>query len=166
MKDVMGQSRDLTAFRTAGVFLGLGLGALFYGVVFHQILQWHHLITNASFFDPTTLPLLENATYAVGGFDLVAALATFIGIGFLWHALQTQQVGSLRALAGPIIMCWGLFNLADGVISHFILGIHHINQTAPRDQWLWWDIGFLVLSLVIIVIGWQLSRERDTMQHH
>jgi uncharacterized membrane protein len=26
----------------AGIFLGLGLGGFFDGIVLHQILQWHH----------------------------------------------------------------------------------------------------------------------------
>jgi uncharacterized membrane protein len=30
--------------RRAGVILGLGLGGLIDGIVFHQVLQWHHMI--------------------------------------------------------------------------------------------------------------------------
>ncbi|QXE24247.1 hypothetical protein B6N60_02951 [Richelia sinica FACHB-800] len=30
----------------AGVFLGLGLGGFVDGILLHQILQWHHMISN------------------------------------------------------------------------------------------------------------------------
>ena len=33
----------------AGVFLGLGLGGFFDGIVLHQILQWHHMLTSAGY---------------------------------------------------------------------------------------------------------------------
>jgi uncharacterized membrane protein len=31
----------------AGIFLGLGLGGFFDGIVLHQVLQWHHMLTSA-----------------------------------------------------------------------------------------------------------------------
>ena len=31
--------------RTAGIVLGIGLGGFFDGIVLHQILQWHHMLT-------------------------------------------------------------------------------------------------------------------------
>ena len=33
----------------AGIFLGLGLGGFFDGIVLHQILQWHHMLTSAGY---------------------------------------------------------------------------------------------------------------------
>jgi uncharacterized membrane protein len=30
----------------AGIFLGLGLGGFVDGILLHQILQWHHMISN------------------------------------------------------------------------------------------------------------------------
>ncbi len=37
----------------AGIFLGLGLGGFFDGIILHQVLQWHHLFTSVGF--PQTL---------------------------------------------------------------------------------------------------------------
>lgn len=31
---------------TAGILLGVGLGGLLDGILLHQILQWHHMLTN------------------------------------------------------------------------------------------------------------------------
>ena len=30
----------------AGIFLGLGLGGFVDGILLHQILQWHHMLSN------------------------------------------------------------------------------------------------------------------------
>jgi uncharacterized membrane protein len=30
---------------SAGILFGLGLGGFFDGIVLHQILQWHHMLT-------------------------------------------------------------------------------------------------------------------------
>ena len=48
-------------------------------------------------------------------------------------------------------MGFGLFNLVYGVIDHQILGIHHVNETVPPAQWLYWDIGFLVWGALMLV---------------
>ncbi len=34
-------------FLAAGVVLGLGLGGLVDGILLHQILQWHHMLSSA-----------------------------------------------------------------------------------------------------------------------
>ena len=41
----------------AGILFGLGLGGLFDGIVLHQVLQWHHMVS--SWYPPTTIPNLE-----------------------------------------------------------------------------------------------------------
>ena len=41
-------------------------------------------------------------------------------------------------------MGFGLFNLVEGIVDHHILGIHHVNETVPPEQWIYWDVGFLV----------------------
>ena len=35
--------------KIAGIFLGLGLGGFFDGIILHQVLQWHHMSTSAGF---------------------------------------------------------------------------------------------------------------------
>lgn len=32
-----------------GLLLGLGLGGFFDGIILHQVLQWHHMLTSAGF---------------------------------------------------------------------------------------------------------------------
>jgi uncharacterized membrane protein len=56
-------------------------------------------------------------------------------------------------------MGWGLFNLAEGLIDHQLLGVHHVHHV--RDDLggpLSWDIGFLLFGAALVVGGWALLR--------
>jgi uncharacterized membrane protein len=46
-----------------------------------------------------------------------------------------------KLLAGTGLMGFSLFNLAEEIIDHHIPGIHHVNETVPPSQWIYWDIG-------------------------
>jgi uncharacterized membrane protein len=59
---------------------------------------------------------------------------------------------------GSILMGFGIFNLVEGIIDHHLLGIHHVNQTVPREQWLYWDLGFLGWGAAMLSGGWCLLR--------
>lgn len=39
---------------------------------------------------------------------------------------------------------FGLFKLVEGIVDHHLLGIDHVNETVPREQWVYWNIGFLI----------------------
>jgi uncharacterized membrane protein len=51
---------------------------------------------------------------------------------------------------------FGAFNLVEGLIDHQFLGIHHVNETVPRDQWIYWDLAFLAWGAAMLVGGWYL----------
>jgi uncharacterized membrane protein len=34
---------------SAGILFGLGLGGFFDGIILHQVLQWHHMLTSAGY---------------------------------------------------------------------------------------------------------------------
>jgi len=44
----------------------------------------------------------------------------------------------------------------SGIVDHHLLGIHHVNETVPRDQWIYWDVGFLIWGAAMLVIGWMV----------
>ena len=62
--------------------------------------------------------------------------------------------GARKLLVGALLMGFGLFNLVEGTVSHQILGIHHVNETAPREQWIYWDMGFLAWGAAMLAGGW------------
>ncbi|MDB5841911.1 MAG: hypothetical protein JWQ23_3863 [Herminiimonas sp.] len=149
---------------SAGIFFGLGLGGFFDGIVLHQILQWHHMLTSAGY-PPDSVENLKVDTFWDGLFHASTYIFVVIGLVILWRAAhRTHVVWSGKMLIGTILMGFGIFNLVEGIIDHHILKIHHVNETVPMDQWIYWDIGFLVWGAAMLIGGWALLKAgtRDT----
>ena len=145
----------------AGILLGLGLGGFFDGIVLHQILQWHHMATSAGF-PADSLGNLQLNVMLDGLFHASTWLFTVAGLAILWrHARQPHARWSARLLAGAMLMGFGIFNVVEGIIDHHLLGLHHVNETVPPEQWLWWDLGFLAWGALMLVGGWALQRRRE-----
>lgn len=141
----------------AGIFLGLGLGGFFDGIVLHQILQWHHLVSQPH--PPTDLDALKLNTLWDGLFHAATYVFVAIGLLLLWRSAHRTHVRwSGRFLAGTLLIGFGLFNTVEGLVNHQILGIHHVNETVPREQWLAWDLGFIAWGLAMLYAGWRLHR--------
>jgi uncharacterized membrane protein len=140
------------------ILLGLGLGGFVDGIVLHQILQWHHMLTSAGF-PATTVGNLHLNTVADGLFHAATWILTVAGIGLLWGDARRRHVRwPAKLLWGGVLAGWGAFNVVEGLVDHQVLGIHHVNETAPLDQWIWWDIGFLIWGAVMLVVGSVLLR--------
>jgi uncharacterized membrane protein len=143
---------------SAGLLFGLGLGGFFDGIVLHQVLQWHHMLTSAGY-PANSVPNLEVNTLWDGFFHLSTYVFVVLGLFILWRAAHHTHVRwSGKLLAGTMLIGFGLFNLVEGIVDHQILGIHHVNETVPLAQWLYWDIGFLVWGALMLLWGWQLVR--------
>src|SRR3954463_830259 len=156
----MSGSAEQTQMRNAGILLGLGLGGFFDGIVLHQLLQWHHMVSNVASFSPETVAGLRVNTLADGLFHAVTYIVTVVGVALLWRALRAGKRGTTRQLIGLALLGWGLFNVVEGVIDHLLLGIHHVNETAPREQWLPWDFALLLWGAAMLPAGWWLGRGR------
>ena len=143
----------------AGVWLGLGLGGFFDGIVFHQILQWHHMLTSAGY-PPTSVANFDINTLADGLFHAATYLFTVIGLFVLWRASRRGDASwSAAILIGAILAGWGAFNLVEGLIDHQILGIHHVrDDMAAGPGKTAWDIGFLAWGALMLALGWLLIR--------
>jgi len=143
----------------AGVVLGLGLGGFFDGIVLHQILQWHHMLSAHP--DGSIAGDLELNVLADGLFHLATYIFTITGIVLLWRAWRTPTApASGRILAGSVILGWGIFNLVEGVVNHQLLGIHHVWPDGPGSVLLW-DIAFLIWGLLFIGLGYAIVRSAD-----
>jgi len=154
----MARPGEQTQLRNAGILLGLGLGGFFDGIVLHQLLQWHHMVSNVESFSPETVAGLRVNTLADGLFHAVTYIFTVLGVALLWRALRAGERGTAHQLIGLALLGWGLFNVVEGIVDHLLFGIHHVNETALREQWLWWDLAFLLWGAVMIVGGWWLWR--------
>lgn len=140
----------------AGILLGLGLGGFFDGIVLHQILQWHHMVSARV--EPTTIGNLQLNVMADGLFHAATYIFTALGIVLLWRAWRRPSVPkSGRSLFGSTILGWGLFNFVEGIVDHHLLQVHHVWPDGPGPVLLW-DIGFLVWGVLFIVGGYAIVR--------
>lgn len=147
----------------AGILVGLGLGGFFDGIVLHQVLQWHHMLS--SWYPIDSIPNLELNTLWDGIFHSMTYVLVVLGLFlFLQHARRHRLTWSTQRLTGSLLLGWGLFNFVEGLINHQILGVHHVNEQVPRWQWIYWDLGFLVWGAAMILVGWWLLRRPLTNQ--
>lgn len=142
----------------AGILLGLGLGGFFDGIVLHQILQWHHMVTSAGY-PADSLANLEFNTMLDGLFHAATYVFTTAGLIILWRSARKPHFRwSVKLLFATMLIGFGLFNLVEGVVNHQLLGLHHVNETVPHEQWVYWDIGFLLWGAAMLGGGWALLR--------
>jgi uncharacterized membrane protein len=141
------------------VLLGLGLGGFFDGIVLHQILQWHHMVTSAGY-PANTVGNLEFNTLLDGLFHTSTYVMTAVGLGLLWSATRMPHVRwSTSLLAGGLLVGWDTFNVVEGIVDHHLLGLHHVKEGS--NNLLVWDLGFLAWGAIMLVGGLALMRKED-----
>jgi uncharacterized membrane protein len=143
--------------KASGLLYGVGFGGFIDGIVFHQILQWHHLVSHVDGYPVTTVAGLEANMLADGFFHVVTWCVVFAGSITAIAAWRGGRPGpNWRFHIGLLLAGWGIFNTVEGVINHQILGVHHVRDDlgAPIS----WDIGFLIFGAVLIIAGWLLHR--------
>jgi len=143
----------------AGIVLGLGLGGFVDGILLHQLLQWHHMLSNIR---PLTNVANEDLNMVWDGlFHAFDWLLTVAGIILLWRAGGRDDVPwSSQTFIGSILIGAGLFDIVEGLIDHQILGIHHVK---PGPNQLAWDLGFLAFGSLLAVIG-SIMIKKDSIE--
>lgn len=141
-----------------GVVLGIGLGGFLDGILLHQILQWHHMLTSAGY-PADSVVNLEINTLFDGLFHAVTWIAVAVGLFLLHRAVAHGAAWSWQRLVGGMAIGWGAFNLVEGVVDHHLLGLHHVKEFAVHP--LAWDLGFLLLGAGLVVGGALLARRVD-----
>lgn len=154
-------SHPLGTFPLRGCFmLGVGIGGFFDGIVFHQLLQWHHVVS--SWYPPTTLDNLRMNTLWDGIFHSAVYLILVISLFLVWRKMQDEPTfWSGRLVGGALLMGWGAFNLIEGLVDHHLLSVHHVNETVPSGGTAWWDLAFLLWGAAMLGLGWLVWREGD-----
>ena len=150
--------RERTAPKAPAFVMGLGLGGFVDGILLHQILQWHHMLSGAPGGESMrTVVGLEANTLADGFFHLAT---WFLVAGGSWLMLRAWREGRIappwRAHLGMLLVGWGIFNLVEGLIDHQLLGIHHVRDDLGGP--LGWDLGFLALGAVLVLGGFAMAR--------
>lgn len=137
----------------AGYLIGFGLGGFFDGILLHQILQWHHLLSlvdgvgdlrNQVLFDG----LFHALMYVIAGAGLVMLMRSGTAVG---------EQGANRWFLGSVLLGFGVWHVADSILSHWILGIHRIKIDSPNP--LFWDLlWFALFAMGPIIAGLMLRR--------
>ena len=160
-RDEIGSARgsDNRQVLLAAVLLGLGLGGFVDGIILHQVLQWHHMLTATGDHPADTVAGLETNTLADGMFH-VATWVLVVGGAVI--ALRQWRRGTRAphwsASLGLVLIGWGLFNLIEGVINHHLLTIHHVRDDVVDPGW--WDRGFLLSGVMLFGVGLLIYRRR------
>jgi uncharacterized membrane protein len=126
-------------FLGSGIVLGVALSGFFDGIVLHQILQWHHLLSlvpGPAYQDPRVQIMADGVFHA-----LMYGLAV-VGVALLWRAPVRRRSGDL-ALWRSLALGFGGWNIFDVVLFHWLLRWHHtrLDTAAPVA----WDVLWLVV---------------------
>ncbi|MCA1663501.1 MAG: DUF2243 domain-containing protein, partial [Myxococcales bacterium] len=134
---------------SAGIVLGVGMGGFVDGILLHQILQWHNMLSSRV--PPLDLVTMKYNMVWDGLFHAFTWMATAIGLVLLWRAGARRDIDrSTPRFVGALAFGWGLFNFVEGAIDHQLLGLHHVHGEVNRNAW---DLGFLVLGLALMGAG-------------
>lgn len=135
---------------SAGMLLGIGMGGFIDGILCHQILQIHNMLSARR--PPDSVVNLEINMVWDGLFHGFTWLVTALGITMLFRAgRRTDVPWSGRVLFGAMLIGWGAFNLVEGIINHHILHVHHVYERAGGVSM--WDWLFLASGILLITAG-------------
>lgn len=138
----------------AGIILGVGMGGFIDGILFQQILQAHSMLSAT--LPPDTLVNVQVNMVWDGFFHLFSLAVTAIGLAALWRAGRMRDVPwSGWTFFGSLVAGWGLFNIVEGVIAHYILGIHHVIEAVGLSIY---DHAFVTSGVLFSLAGWGLIR--------
>ena len=91
----------------AGMLMGIGLGGFIDGILFHQILQFHNMLSN--WVPRTTLVNEEINMFWDGLFQAFCWMSIALGLSLLWRCIARDRsrisVGSISVPSGLVGGC-------------------------------------------------------------
>ncbi|MDB5246453.1 MAG: hypothetical protein JWQ40_847 [Segetibacter sp.] len=141
----------------AATVLGIGIGGFIDGIVFHQVLQWHEMLSNKI---PATTYLGKSVNMFWDGiFHAFTLLVTITGVVLLWKLLHRKDIDrSGNLLVGGLLFGWGLFNILEGIADHQVLKLHNVREISSNKEA--WNLGFLAFSVVLVIIGLLIAKKK------
>jgi uncharacterized membrane protein len=138
--------------------LGFAFGAFFDGILLHQILQWHHLLSlvQGDLYRDIRVQILADGLFHAATYLLAAG-----GLVMLWRGGQAQPAD--RIVLGWAVLGFAAWQFADVTLAHWAIGLHRVRVDVANP--LLWDIGWLIVfgSLPLIVGLWLLrGQSRNT----
>jgi uncharacterized membrane protein len=137
------------------VLLGFALGGFFDGILLHQILQWHHLLSvvKGEPFGDIAVQILADGLFHAAMYVVAA-----VGLWRLYSAVKRAGRPPLAVpLVGALAIGFGVWHVVDTFVSHWWLGIHRIRMAPPGP--LFWDVLWLVVfGLLPLLAGLWIMR--------
>jgi uncharacterized membrane protein len=146
------------SYHAAGYALGFALGGFFDGILLHQILQWHHLLSGL---EGEPFADLRVQILADGLFHALMYVIGAVGLWLLWRSRSDfGRPSADRLLFSNALIGFGVWHVIDSVVSHWVLGIHRIRMDS--DFPLAWDLTwFFAFGVVPLLIGWLIRPDRS-----
>lgn len=139
------------------LLLGIAMGGFFDGILLHQVLQWHHLLSGLR---SEGMQDLRTQVMADGLFHLLMYGLALAGVLMLWTARRAAPPPGTSTLVGQALAGFGLWHVLDAVISHWLLGIHRVRMDSANP--LLWDLlWFFTFGVAPILTGLWLRRTSD-----
>jgi uncharacterized membrane protein len=153
------EPRQKTRRAIGAGLVGVALGGFFDGIMLHQILQWHHLLSAVT--PDGTAADLRFHVLADGIFHLSHYILALVGIVLLWSCRHSlRQAGAGRHMLGWILTGFGGWHAFDAVVSHWLLQLHRIRMDVENP--LLWDLLWLFpFGIVPLAVGILLLRNAD-----
>ncbi|MFU1983917.1 DUF2243 domain-containing protein [Bordetella hinzii] len=140
---------DERRLRRASGWLGFAMGGFFDGILLHQILQWHHLL---SALRTGVLADLRMQVAVDGLFHALMYAVAAVGLWMLYRARRGDA--AIRPPWPAFWMGFGVWHIVDALFSHWITGIHRIRMDSGMP--LFWDVLWLaVFGLLPFFLGWR-----------
>ncbi|MCW3079443.1 MAG: hypothetical protein JWR87_873 [Segetibacter sp.] len=147
---------------TASMVLGIGLGGFADGIVLHQILQWHEMLSNRV--AVTNLIGKSVNMFWDGIFHFFCLIVVLVGVALMWKLLKRNDINnSGKLLTGGLILGWGVFNIVEGVIDHQLLKLHNVMEQSPNHHVA--NFSFLGISVIMLITGYALVNSESKQTH-
>ncbi len=142
--------RSPVPMTAVSMIIGVGLGGFIDGIILHQILQIHEMLSNkvaATNYIGKSVNMFWD-----GIFHFFCLIVVLIGIISMWRLYFKKNIDcSGKLLSGGLLLGWGLFNIVEGITNHHILKLHNVIEFSGDHNI--GNFSFLGVSIVMLVIG-------------
>lgn len=138
------------------VVLGIALGGFFDGILLHQVLQWHHLLSLVSGMDDLRLQVMWDGYFHVLMYALAAA-----GLWGMWRAYRRGVAApGAMGLMAAVLLGFGLWNVLDIGLAHWLLRLHRVRLDVPDP--LSWDLAWLAAFGLVPIALWYWLKNKPS----
>lgn len=122
--------------------MGAGYAALGHGIVFRQLLGWHHVVGGS---EGRIGPVSDGVVALIALGLVTAGVIMLVNIR---GRLATPRVP--RRIVGAMLLGGGGFQVIEGLLMHHLFGLHHVNPASATAAW---DAAYLLSGIAVAAVG-------------